>query len=360
VPTTTPEPRTERQPFSAPAQPKLQVSTPPISLTPGGAPQILPITIKNDGLAISQPVSATVNLPFGVSSLGGANRLGGARLLQFDPAPTESTFRCPAGTGTLTCSTGTGLAPGSSVTLEFLLQASENAQGGTVTGSVADGSGVSIAIAVKVFTPLTLFDGVRVSAHEVRAKNTWWQLLWPGATRLAVTVTNTGNTSRTVTLTADHSGRLADGDQRLHCTLVGPLRCSTTSALAPRQQLDMVIAIDDLPLPGRHPVTVTATLGGSKDSTTVPLSGPTFPVPSVGVPLPLPLPLPLPSLPGLPSTTAPPGSATTTTAPPTRRSSVTSTTRPPVPVPTTPPGVVSSCGDNWLSRLLNPVCWLTS
>src|SRR5699024_9568191 len=126
----------------SPQSPDISVDEPDdITLEPGGDPAELPITVRNDGDSKSEPVEATLNLPEGVqvvrSGGGGVAPMGGGAA---PPAKTDSTpseVRCPPSSGdTVSCSTDDGLEAAESVTLLFLLQADEDAESESVTGTV--------------------------------------------------------------------------------------------------------------------------------------------------------------------------------------------------------------------------------
>ncbi|MCP2254973.1 RNA polymerase sigma factor, sigma-70 family [Prauserella aidingensis] len=246
-----------------------------VELVAGGGPADLPITVRNNGGTLSDPIDVTLNLPNGVSALGGgggggttagatgtprsadqqgADQQGGGRQgagrRGVAPAPTGGgaspsggaarqsggTLRqggggeritCPGGTGTVTCSTGRGLAPGESMTLVFRLQASADAESGQVTGSISGGGAVDVSLQVPVTvepkpTPPPAEDGIEVRASGSVA----------GLTS-RVTVENTGDSTGTVTLTSDRpvSGTSLD----MACN-TGPserLSCTSRTALEP-------------------------------------------------------------------------------------------------------------------------------
>jgi hypothetical protein len=105
-----------------------------VELQPGGGPVTMPITVRNDGGSVSDPVSATLNLPPGVTAVpagGGGGAASGFSALAKSDAPII--VNCPGGTGTVTCKTDHGLQPGQSATLNFRLTADDTAQAGTVT-----------------------------------------------------------------------------------------------------------------------------------------------------------------------------------------------------------------------------------
>ena len=107
---TTPAPPPE-PPAPQPPPPASLTPTVPIgfTLTPGEEAKDLPITVRNTGGTAAPPAAMTLTLPPGVLSTGGPASFA-ARLLQPDGA-TDQTVNCPAGGGTITCTTPQGIAP---------------------------------------------------------------------------------------------------------------------------------------------------------------------------------------------------------------------------------------------------------
>jgi RNA polymerase sigma factor (sigma-70 family) len=258
-----------------PLAPPLLSATPPgapVSLIAGGDAADLPLTVRNNGGSVSGPVSATLSLPAGVTAIpAGGNRLAGTRLLRLN-GMAAGTVNCPGGTGKVTCGTQTGLQPGDSVTLLFRLVAAENSPGGVVTGSVSDGTTVNVTVKVNVVVrPPATVDGV-----DVTAKAEWFDTLLPGllSKRLVhITATNTGTSTKPITVSADRAGHRLQSSVKVNCTSHGPkTTCTTLAPVAPGGTIKLTFTLSAgllvLHCPDA-PVTVTATLGTATDSLTV-------------------------------------------------------------------------------------------
>ncbi|CRK59766.1 sigma-70 region 2 domain protein [Alloactinosynnema sp. L-07] len=274
-----PPPAPEPTPNPAPANLSAAGPATPISLTPGGGPVDLPITVRNTGGSLSEPISATLSLPTGVRAIPAtANRLTGDPLLRFD-APLLATqrtdvVRCPGGTGSVTCGTTDGLRPGDAVTLMFRLVADPDATGGQVTGTVSAGR----SLTVNVVVPVEVRPPPTVDKVDVRAMVTtddWFTQLWPWQREilLKVTMTNTGTSTKPVSLNVD------EGGSKISAT--GPITCGgghsaidcATGPMAPGAKIDVVFRIGrgpDHPHDGKaRKITVTAVLGSARDTATV-------------------------------------------------------------------------------------------
>ncbi|MEV4313733.1 sigma-70 family RNA polymerase sigma factor [Actinocrispum sp. NPDC049592] len=103
------------------------------AMTTGGPPTDLPITISNTGTGPAPAPTLTLSLPDNIKVVGPGNNLAGPPLLVLNAAP--RTVGCPAGKGTVTCSSGQQLAPGESVTFVFRLHAGPKSEGGTLTAT---------------------------------------------------------------------------------------------------------------------------------------------------------------------------------------------------------------------------------
>jgi hypothetical protein len=57
---------------------------------------------------------------------------------------------CPAGIGSVTCTSPSGLQPGQTVVLLFRLVASDDTQSGQITGVVSDGQSMDVDITADV------------------------------------------------------------------------------------------------------------------------------------------------------------------------------------------------------------------
>ena len=333
-------------PNEPPAPPQLSATPPatPVSLVGGGAPMDLPLTVRNTGGTMSDPVTAVLNLPAGVSAIP-VDGLAGPRLLSLNGAK-AGTVNCPGGEGTVTCSSKTGLAPGESVTLLFRLVALDSSKGGQVTGSVTAGSTVNVSFTVRVnVSPPAVTDAVLLSAEA-----DWIGLLglWVHPV-VEVVVTNSGTSSRPVTLQVDQPAALKWASQEMTCQSAGGTTCVTTAELAPGEKLKVVLRVDADPWPdespNRHQIHVSATLGTASDSKNVTLwdcPWPTEPLP--------PTQSPSPTTP--PTTTTPPtgeqptsgNTPTKPATPPSSPSTPSSPGSPPAQVPpktTTPPNTTA-------------------
>ncbi|HVK23070.1 MAG TPA: hypothetical protein VM677_17055, partial [Actinokineospora sp.] len=276
-----PVPPPPPEPTPNPAPPSLSAAGPagPISLIPGGGPVDLPITVRNTGGSLSEPISATLNLPRGVRAIPATpNRLTGDPLLRFDApllaAQRTDVVRCPGGAGTVTCGTTEGLRPGDAVTLMFRLVADGNATPGQVTGTVSAGQtlSVNVAVPVEVRPPPTVD---KVDVRAVLAIDDWFNQIWPWQRDilLKVTLTNTGTSTKPVSLNIDEGGHQVSAS--------GPITCGggtaaidcATGPLAPNAKVDVVFRIGrgpDHPHDGKsRKVTAMAVLGGAHDSAAV-------------------------------------------------------------------------------------------
>ncbi|MET8998919.1 sigma-70 family RNA polymerase sigma factor [Amycolatopsis sp. NPDC004169] len=237
----------------APAPPSMSATTPPdgLELSPGTATN-LPITVRNDGGSPSDPVAVALNLPRGVRAVDTG---GGGALLARADAPGPVSVNCPGGTGKVTCKTGAGLQPGQSATLNFRLQADEDAEGGTVTGSVTAGVQISVAVSVKVTVKLPKDDMVLEAQGDGLSA-----FPWNHHPLVYVRVRNTGETTRPVTVTFDHPLKQWWSLRGFPCTTTDDgATCTTKSAVAPGQHVNLWVRLKGRPDDGR--VTITAELG---------------------------------------------------------------------------------------------------
>ncbi|GAB1508742.1 sigma-70 family RNA polymerase sigma factor [Actinophytocola sp. KF-1] len=317
-----------------PAPPQLDASGPstPISLIAGGGPVDLPLTVRNTGGTVSEPVTAVLNLPAGVSAVP-VDGFAAPRLLNLNGARQASTVNCPGGEGTVTCSSGTGLRPGQAVTLLFRLQAAEDSQGGQITGSVSAGTNVRVDVAVRVdVKPEDKTDMIRLSA-VIKTDLLGLFRLWIHPI-VEITATNTGTSSLPVTVNLDQPATLRWSSQEVTCSSGGGTTCTTTAELAPGETLRIVLKVRADPWPehqpGRGQLSVWATLGQAKDSVIVTLWEwcPPGQVPPTTAP---------PS-----STTTSPTGKPTTNSPPTSENDPTTTTAPPTTTTTTTPPATST------------------
>jgi RNA polymerase sigma factor (sigma-70 family) len=263
-------------PPPAPAPANLSATPPavPVSLVGGGEPSNLPITVRNTGGTVSEPVVATLNLPPGVSAVpAGPSRLGHEPLLRLDGARKAGTVNCPGGSGTVTCTNGAGLLPGDSVTLLFRIVADGDSEGGRITGTVMAGSMINLRVSVQVHvTPPTAVDAVVLSADAE------WLGLLPGVwlhPTLEARAENTGTSAKPITITIDQPAQLIYSDQVMTCTVGGGTSCTTVAEVVPGEELETVFELDPDPWPVRsaghpgkppHEVHVSAILGTATDS----------------------------------------------------------------------------------------------
>lgn len=412
-------------PPPVPGQPTLHATGPstPITLVPGGAPVDVPITVNNTGAAMSQPVTATLNLPNGVTAQAPAQSAGqygthsrsqtpvGAGATPAHPAsaplattPGSTTalasaplalgrnggsavpataalggretgpgaasaplaraatslgqVPCPGGSGTVTCTSPTGVPPGGSVVLLFRLSASQAATGGEITGTVSAGVSISVGISVRVeVPPLPDVDQLTLSAR-VGNDYSFWDLLGNDHAILDVTASNMGNNSKPITISVDRSGSYWAASPDVSCTGEGQsVTCVTDAPVAPGAAEHLRLSLYHL-RPVQDTVTVTATLGSASKSVPVQVTprcfiicvGPDGTVPGSGLnptqkpiaPTAPPTTIPPITLPGIGTTTAPttstsPPPAPTTSAPPSP-TTTTPTTGPTPPAPDPAPG----------------------
>jgi RNA polymerase sigma factor (sigma-70 family) len=353
--TTTPAPPPPPPP--PPGQPTLTASGPAdgVTITPGQAVD-LPVTVANTGNGASDPVTATLLLPPGVSVSGPVTALGGhafsAHRIAPQAAPRSSTVNCPGGTTrTVTCTSPGGLQPGDTVVMVFRLTALTTARDGDITGTVTAGTAMSVNLTVHVKVPPPppppVVDKLRLSAH-LDTWDSWWNWLWNGSPVLDITATNVGTSTKPVTVTVDRPASPWSAEPGVTCTgYHEELSCTTDRPLAPEESLRLLVRVYHLH-PVKDVITVTGTLGEAHESTTV-----TFEPPHCGWFWCWPTPpghgqpptsttrptttttSPTYTKPSGPSTTAP----TTTNQPePTKRHpKPTSTTTPPPTTTTTPP-----------------------
>jgi RNA polymerase sigma factor (sigma-70 family) len=285
VPPVPPPPPDEPAPNvpAPPAPPNLSATPPavPVSLVGGGEPAELPITVRNSGGTVSEPVVATLNLPPGVTAIPAGDRYGPAPIVRLDAAPAGS-IDCPGGSSVVTCSNNRGLAPGESVTLVFRLVAAAGSTGGQVTGTVMAGSMINVRVAVRV----DVRPPVTVDAVDLRADAEWLGLLpgiWLHPT-LEARAENTGTSSKPVTIMIDQPAQLIYSNHLLTCTVGGGTSCTTADAVEPDEVLHAVFELDPDPWPVKtggptHEVHVGAVLGSARDSEIVQLHGWLWPVP---------------------------------------------------------------------------------
>ncbi|WP_208720275.1 hypothetical protein [Amycolatopsis circi] len=226
-----------------------------VELQPGGGAVALPITVRNDGGSVSDPVQATLNLPPGVQAVG-ANGGGAVGAYSSEAAAQSGPMQiaCPGGTGTVTCKTGSGLQPGQSAVLMFRLKADENASGGEVTGSVTAGASVNVSVRVQVKVKAPQ-DALSLRADTI---GPWFHPV------VRADVQNTGQSTKPVTITFDHSATGPFTVKRFNCTSGdASLSCTSVKPLAPGETAELWVGVDRKPFDGPLTVTVNATLGSA-------------------------------------------------------------------------------------------------
>jgi RNA polymerase sigma factor (sigma-70 family) len=367
---TTPAPSPTPAPPPPPGHPTLTASGPAITLVPGQGSVALPITVVNTGNAPSQPVTATLNLPPGVSVTGPVTaagtrslheqQIGSPRTTPPPAAPVApvaaGSVTCPPGTGTVSCTSPSGLQPGQSVVLVFQLVAAPGTMNGQITGTVSAGMDVSVMITVQVRVP-ALVDELALTA-QLDKFDSWWNWLWDGSPIIDVTATNTGTSTKPVTIVADRSSSLWQGGPDFTCVGGGQqVTCTTDEALAPKQSAHLRLRLYHLRSESDM-VTVVGTLGSATRTAQVaveppkclwfwcfPVAGPdgavTTTPPATTTP-----PTTDPTKTGPPSTTHTPRPGPDPTGAPVPGAPPTTTTTPPPPVqlPTTvPPPTQPGC-----------------
>lgn len=349
-PTPRPAPTTEA-PAAEPAALQVDGSA-TVTLTPGGAAR-LPITVRNSGGSVSEPVTVSLNLPAGVTA-SGPDQASPERVVspgitvpqavhteQSPARPTTGTtgstpaITCAGGTGTISCRTDRGLRPTESITFDFTLLASSTATGGQVTGRV-NGGAIDLELA-----PITLVVTTPRPVDSLALRTGIWHQ-WPWSSRLDVIATNTGTSTGLTSVTV----RTPEGTHAIGlppiCRGRGPV-VTCTATLAPGRRLRGSVWLHALHGPG-GPTRVEARLGEALVTREVSPSSwglPSARPPILDQPVGQSIPRPVPSTP-LTATPRPSTSpATTTPAPsptpsrPAARPSPSRTT-PADPTPTSP------------------------
>jgi hypothetical protein len=257
----------------------MSASTPPggVTIEPGGSVE-LPLTVRNDGDAESEPVEATLSLPDGIRSAGfggGGGTTGGAaarHTLAAGQGQEAATVRCPQAEGaSVTCRSGAGLAPGESVVLLFRLVADDDVRpGSAITATVNAGGGVPVEVTVPVSVPDQAEDGVDLMVEERQPGWGWWP--W---TSLRAEVHNSGETNLPVTIAVDSPAHATEDG--FTCGTGGQLRCESNQALEPGESRTLTVYLDDWPSvwslwsgqAAAREVTVTATIGQARQTRTV-------------------------------------------------------------------------------------------
>ncbi|WP_243792100.1 hypothetical protein [Saccharopolyspora gloriosae] len=161
----------------APATPQLDAHGPtkPLTLVPGGDPVALPINVANSGTGPSEPVTAILTLPPGVSS-----EIPGVTTVQSGPAGTAPAsartsaaraaeaaasgppVRCEGWTGGVQCTSERGLNPGEQLTFDLHTTAAANATGGEISARILAGADLDLPLSA-IQVKLRSGDGVDVA-----------------------------------------------------------------------------------------------------------------------------------------------------------------------------------------------------
>ena len=292
TPGVTPSPN-QPAPPPPPGHPVLNAAGPatPITLTPGGGPVDLPLTVRNTGTVPSDPVTALLTLPPGVSAIGpmasAGQQLGGHSFhskrigqAQLSPTVPAGSVACPGGTGTVTCTSPSGLPPGGSVVLVFRLVAADGTQPGEITGTVSAGIAVSVTITVRIQVP-SLVDRLALAA-DVDRFDSWWNWMWDGSPVLEISATNTGTSTKPVTITVDRAGAIWQTDPGFSCVgQADQVVCTSDAALAPNQKARLLLRLTHLestPKSRSDVVDITGMLGAATESVQVKVDRPDCPL----------------------------------------------------------------------------------
>nr|WP_281398703.1 sigma-70 family RNA polymerase sigma factor [Saccharopolyspora gloriosae] len=240
-----PEPVPAPAPRPAPPAPvptpKLDAHGPtePLTLVPGGDPAALPITVRNSGTGPSEPVTAMLTLPPGVSS-----EIPGVTSTQAGPAGTAPAsartaaaaggppVRCESWTGGVQCSSERGLNPGEALTFDLRTTAAADATGGQIRARVLAGTDLDLPLSA-IQVQMRSGDGVDVALsttpHPVHDLLLGEDVPEGPPLRLLLDVRNTGVTRGR----AEAVAQLPDGAHALgippECALLpdgDELRCS--------------------------------------------------------------------------------------------------------------------------------------
>jgi RNA polymerase sigma factor (sigma-70 family) len=334
VPTRPPAPPNAPPPAAPPAQapqptPPTLIPTVPsgFTLIPGELPKALPITVRNAGETDSPPATMALNLPPGVRSVGPTASFAGARRIALDGA-SEQSVTCPQGTGTVACATTQGIAPGGSATFVFNLQASPDAVGGMITGTVTAGATLAVDVRVSVVVQ-PVRDDLLLTVSK------WHEAFWDP--RLDVTVQNIGTTTGPMTLSLSVDDSIVLVAPCAGCELARHV-IECRAELQPNGSYRMSAWAFGLPFRGST-VRVTATLGTATKTVDVPISMlpgqdaiPLPPAAAVADP-----PATTPPVTTTPPTTAEQPTAPTATTPPTVEPAPTTPSAPAPPAVTPPP-----------------------
>jgi hypothetical protein len=212
------------------------------------------------------------------------------------------------------------------VVLVFQLVAAPGTMGGQITGTVSAGTDVSVMITVQVQVP-ALVDRLALSAR-LDGIDSWLHWLWDGSPILDVTATNTGTSTKPVTVVVDRSASRWQSGPEFTCVGGGAqATCTTDAPLAPGHSAHLRLRLYHLRAES-DVVTVVGTLGSAMQTVQVAIEPPKcllfcLPGPDGTVTT-----TPRTTNPATPTTTSSPD-PTTSSPPPT----TTTTTRGPKPGP---------------------------
>ncbi|MBB4675781.1 sigma-70 family RNA polymerase sigma factor [Crossiella cryophila] len=257
-----PPPPTTTPPPPAPT-PALSASAPsePVQLTPGGAPVDLPVTVRNSGTGVSEPVTAALNLPPGVlAEVPGAGQRF-ARTGVLAQGAKAIGISCQGGTGKISCVTGRGLEPGESVTFGFRLSAGPDVQPGRITGNVNAGASISLSLS-EVTVRVKQNDALELRAETWH--HGWW---WP--IRMDVTAINRGTREAPLTVTITLPERTVSFAWTKHCKGFGNV-VTCTGRLKPGERVVFRTWLTSLGVI-KDEARVSGTLGEAKAEITVPI-----------------------------------------------------------------------------------------
>ncbi|ASU77615.1 hypothetical protein CDG81_04005 [Actinopolyspora erythraea] len=267
-PAPSPEPVPPRAP--APGEPNLVAAGPgqPVHLVAGGDPSDLPITIRNNGEGLSEPITAKLSLPEGIgarlpgvtntpSSGSEAAGTGPARVTArsartastADPAPREETAPSTDGTGprvgctsagsSLTCVSARGLRPGEELRLGFRVRADRTARSGEVAVDITSAGGLSLSLAeVRVRVKPSTDPGIVLTTDSWSGAFPW------SGSRVHAHARNTGDTTGRASVVFELPEGLRAVGLPEACERTGPnVRCS--AELRPGQTTEFAVWLCD-------------------------------------------------------------------------------------------------------------------
>lgn len=261
-----------------PAVPKLDASGPaePVRLVAGGEPVSVPITIRNNGTAPSEPVTTTLLLPPGVtaqaSAAGPAATTPQNASARSQPAHTRASgsIRCEPFEGGTRCTTAHGLEPGAAFTFDFRVHADESAEDNVLTAHVSAGRELGLRLPA-VPVRIRPMDRIELDASS------WGHLPWFHS-RISLGVRNTGTTNGRAETVARIPDKVTAIGMPPECEKLpaDPNRIRCATELRPGESFEGRVWL--VPWPdaswaaqhgadiGKVRIPVTATLGSAHDS----------------------------------------------------------------------------------------------